>query len=86
MLQNVVSVNWKSCEVIIFFVILFLNYSSSSVLCLLIFQFTNMLEDPIWCFLSMRCEMEEDNSGLTSMDTSNKVGNKKSQSSKSFQS
>lgn len=34
----------------------------------------------------MRCEIEEDDSGLRSMDTSNKVGNKKSQSSKSFQS
>lgn len=45
-----------------------------------------MHEDPIWCFLNMRCEMEEDDSGLRSMDTSNKVGNKKSQSSKSFQS
>lgn len=57
-----------------------------SVLYVLIFPLINKLEDPIWCFLSMRCEMEEDDSRLRSVDISDKADNKLLQSSKSCQS
>lgn len=76
MLQNVVSVVWKSCEVVISVWDFLFNYSSYICFICKHISVTNMLEDLIWCFLNMRCEMEEDNSRLGSMDISNKVGTK----------
>lgn len=48
------------------------------------FLFANMFEDKIWYFLNMSCKMEEDDSRLGSMITSNKLGD--NAMSKSFQS
>lgn len=48
------------------------------------FLFANMFEDKIWYFLNMSCKMEEDDSRLGSMITSNKFGD--NAMSKSFQS
>lgn len=39
------------------------------------FLMTNMLQYQIWCFLNMKCRMEENDSGLGSMIPSNMFGN-----------